>query len=172
MNNALTNASTRWFETSAQALLFLFIVAILLTILAGSLYTLYDLRLIIRDGFHHAFKPLLIDMLTVLAIIEILRTALGLLHRAEGQGHLYHRHGHGHSAHRSDGLLAPGDELGAGRHADLPHPGPGRDAGHRRALLAASAAGRNCDCSQKISPSVTQLQQIADIPVVNTHERV
>ena len=67
---------TRWFETSAQALLFLFIVAILLTILAGCLYTLYDLRLIVRDGFHHAFKPLLIDMLTVLAVIEILRTAL------------------------------------------------------------------------------------------------
>jgi len=67
---------TRWFESSAQALLFLFIVAILLTILAGSLYTLYDLRLIVRDGFHHAFKPLLIDMLTVLAAIEILRTSL------------------------------------------------------------------------------------------------
>ena len=67
---------TRWFETSAQALLFLFIVAILLTILAGTLYTLYDLRLILSDGFHHAFKPLLVDMLTVLAVIEILRTAL------------------------------------------------------------------------------------------------
>jgi len=67
---------TRWFETSAQALLFLFIVAILLTILAGSLYTLYDLHLIITQGFHHAFKPLLVDMLTVLAVIEILRTAM------------------------------------------------------------------------------------------------
>jgi len=67
---------TRWFETSAQALLFLFIVAILLTVLAGSLYTLYDLRLIITDGFHPAFKPLLVDMLTVLAVVEILRTAL------------------------------------------------------------------------------------------------
>jgi len=67
---------TRWFESSAQALLFLFIVAILLTILAGSLYTLYDLRLILTEGFHRAFKPLLVDMLTVLAVIEILRTAL------------------------------------------------------------------------------------------------
>ena len=65
-----------WFETSAQALLFLFIVAILLTVLAGSLYTLYDLRLIVTQGFHHAFKPLLVDMLTVLAVVEILRTAL------------------------------------------------------------------------------------------------
>ena len=26
------------------------------------------LRLIVRDGFHHAFRPLLVDMLTVLAI--------------------------------------------------------------------------------------------------------
>ena len=67
---------TRWFETSAQVLLFLFIIAILLTILAGSLWTLYDLRLIVRKGFHYAFKPLLVDMLTVLAAIEILRTAL------------------------------------------------------------------------------------------------
>jgi uncharacterized membrane protein (DUF373 family) len=67
---------TRWFEASAQILLILFIIAILLTILAGTLYTLYDLRLILRDGFHHAFKPLLVDMLTVLAVIEILRTAL------------------------------------------------------------------------------------------------
>ena len=67
---------TGWFETSAQALLFLFIVAILLTILAGTIYTLYDLRLILRDGFHYAFKPLLVDMLTVLAVIEILRTAM------------------------------------------------------------------------------------------------
>ena len=67
---------SHWFESSAQALLFLFILAILLTILAGCLYTLYDLRLIVRDGFHHAFKPLLVDMLTVLAAIEILRTAL------------------------------------------------------------------------------------------------
>ena len=67
---------TRWFETSAQALPFIFFVAILLTILAGTLYTLYDLRLILSDGFHHAFKPLLVDMLTVLAVIEILRTAL------------------------------------------------------------------------------------------------
>jgi len=67
---------TRWFETSAQALLFLFIVAILLTILAGSLWTLYDLRLIVTKGFHAAFNPLLVDMLTVLAVVEILRTAM------------------------------------------------------------------------------------------------
>jgi uncharacterized membrane protein (DUF373 family) len=65
-----------FFERSARALLSLLIVAILLAVLAGVLYTFYDLRLILSLSFHAAFKALLVDILTVLAIIEILRTAL------------------------------------------------------------------------------------------------
>jgi uncharacterized membrane protein (DUF373 family) len=38
--------------------------------------TLYDLRLILQEDFHGAFRTILIDILTVLAIVEILRTAL------------------------------------------------------------------------------------------------
>ena len=67
---------TRFFERTARALLCLLIVAIMAAILAGTAYTLYDLRLVFQKDFHGAFRTVLIDMLTVLAIVEILRTAL------------------------------------------------------------------------------------------------
>ena len=67
---------TRFFERTARALLCLLIVAIMAAILAGTAYTLYDLRLVFQKDFHGAFRTILIDMLTVLAIVEILRTAL------------------------------------------------------------------------------------------------
>ena len=67
---------TRFFERTARALLCLLIVAIMAAILAGTTYTLYDLRLVFQKDFHSAFRTVLIDMLTVLAIVEILRTAL------------------------------------------------------------------------------------------------
>ncbi len=66
----------RFFELSARALLSLFIITILLAILAGIGCTLYDLRLVFSTDFHGAFKTVLVDMLTVLAVVEILRTAL------------------------------------------------------------------------------------------------
>jgi uncharacterized membrane protein (DUF373 family) len=67
---------TRFFEMSARALLSLLIGAILVAILAGVLYTWYDIRLIFRMDFLGAFKSLLVDILTVLALVEVLRTAL------------------------------------------------------------------------------------------------
>lgn len=67
---------TRFFESSARVLLSLLIVAILLAILAGIGCTVYDLRLVLGGDFHSAFKTVLVDMLTVLAIVEVLRTAL------------------------------------------------------------------------------------------------
>jgi uncharacterized membrane protein (DUF373 family) len=67
---------TRFFERTARALLCLLIVTIMAAILAGTAYTLYDLRLVFQKDFHGAFRTILIDMLTVLAIVEILRTAL------------------------------------------------------------------------------------------------
>ncbi|HTG81903.1 MAG TPA: phosphate-starvation-inducible PsiE family protein [Geobacteraceae bacterium] len=66
----------RFFETSARALLSLLIAAILAAILAGVLYIFYDLRLIIQTEFLEAFKTILVDILTVLALVEVLRTAL------------------------------------------------------------------------------------------------
>ena len=67
---------TRFFELSARALLSLLIVAILAAILAGVIYTFYDMRLIVQAAFLGAFRTILVDILTVLALIEVLRTAL------------------------------------------------------------------------------------------------
>ena len=67
---------TRFFEISARALLSLLIVAVLLAILAGVAYTFYDLRLIFRMDFLGACKSIMVDMLTVLALVEVLRTTL------------------------------------------------------------------------------------------------
>lgn len=67
---------SRFFEMSARVVLSLLIVAILLTILAGIGCTFYDLRLVFQQDFHLAFKAIMVDMLTVLAIVEVLRTAL------------------------------------------------------------------------------------------------
>ncbi len=67
---------TRFFELSARALLSLLIGAILVAILAGTVYTWYDMRLIFRTDFLGAFKTILVDILTVLALVEVLRTAL------------------------------------------------------------------------------------------------
>jgi uncharacterized membrane protein (DUF373 family) len=67
---------TRFFESSARVLLSLLILAIMLAILAGIGCTFYDLRLVLSGDFHAAFKSILVDMLTVLAVVEVLRTAL------------------------------------------------------------------------------------------------
>lgn len=67
---------TRFFEGSARVLLSLLILVIMVAILAGIGCTLYDLRLVLNGDYHAAFKAILVDMLTVLAIVEVLRTAL------------------------------------------------------------------------------------------------
>ena len=66
----------RFFEISARVLLSLLITAILVAILAGTLYTFYDLRLVLMNDFHGAFRTILVDLLTVLALVEVLRTTL------------------------------------------------------------------------------------------------
>jgi len=67
---------TRFFEISARVMLSMLIAAILLAILGGIVWTFYDLRLIFQQDFHGAFRTILIDVLTVMAIVEVLRTAL------------------------------------------------------------------------------------------------
>jgi uncharacterized membrane protein (DUF373 family) len=67
---------TRFFEMSARALLSLLVTAILLAILGGVVYTFYDLRLMLRLDFLSALKTIMVDLLTVLALVEVLRTAL------------------------------------------------------------------------------------------------
>jgi len=67
---------TQFFEMSARVMLSLLIVAILATVLAGIGWTFYDLRLVFRQEIQGAIRTLLVDMLTVLAVVEVLRTAL------------------------------------------------------------------------------------------------
>jgi uncharacterized membrane protein (DUF373 family) len=67
---------TSFFESSARVLLSLLIFVIMLAILAGIGCTFFDLRLVMGGDFHAAFKSILVDMLTVLALVEILRTSL------------------------------------------------------------------------------------------------
>lgn len=66
----------RFFEMSSRVALSLLIIVILMAILAGIGCTFYDMRLILQQSFHSAFKTIMVDMLTVLAIVEVLRTAL------------------------------------------------------------------------------------------------
>jgi len=72
----LNQRLSRYFEISAKGLISLLVVAIFAAILAGTAYTVYDFRLVLYVPFHEAFRTILIDILTVLAILEILRTAL------------------------------------------------------------------------------------------------
>ena len=67
---------TRLFEGASRVLLSLLITAILAAILAGTAYTFYDLRLVFAGDAHGAFRAILVDVLTVLAMVEVLRTAL------------------------------------------------------------------------------------------------
>ncbi len=67
---------TRFFEASARVLLSFLILAILSAILIGIGYTFYDLRLLVQVEFHEYFRRVLVDILTVLAMVEVLRTAL------------------------------------------------------------------------------------------------
>lgn len=73
---AMNEKTSRLFELATKVLLSLLVVVIFMTILAGTSYTVYDFRLICAEPFHMAFRTILIDILTVLAILEILRTAL------------------------------------------------------------------------------------------------
>jgi len=67
---------TRFFEISARVMLSLLIVAILFTILAGIGWTFHDLRLVFKQDIQSAIRVLLVDMLTVLSVMEVFRTAL------------------------------------------------------------------------------------------------
>jgi uncharacterized membrane protein (DUF373 family) len=67
---------TRFFEMSSRVLLSLLILAIFCAILIGIGYTFYDLRLVLQSEFHDFFRKILVDALTVLAMVEVLRTAL------------------------------------------------------------------------------------------------
>ena len=72
----LDERTSRVFEFTSRRILSLFIGVVLLAIVAGTGRTLCDLRLVFTGEFHTAFKTIIVDMLSVLALVEILRTAL------------------------------------------------------------------------------------------------
>ncbi len=74
--DALEAPVMRLFEGASRVLLSLLIVAVLTAMLAGIGYTFYDLRLVLGGEAHEAFRTILVDVLTVLAMVEVLRTAL------------------------------------------------------------------------------------------------
>lgn len=67
---------TRFFEISARVLLSLLIMSLLCAILIGTGITLYDLRLVTSLENHDFFRKFLVNILNVLAVVELLRTAL------------------------------------------------------------------------------------------------
>lgn len=67
---------TRFFEISARLLLSLLIMSLLCAILIGTGITLYDLRLVTSLESHDFFRKFLVNILNVLAVVELLRTAL------------------------------------------------------------------------------------------------
>jgi len=77
LNEELLEAPfARFFEGASRVLLSLLIFAVLAAMLAGIGYTFYDLRLVVIGEAHEAFRTILVDVLTVLAMVEVLRTAL------------------------------------------------------------------------------------------------
>ncbi len=78
-----TLSPARAFEHAVRVLLSLLILALLGAILAGVLRTLYDLRLILDGSLAAALKRVLVDAITVLAVVEVFRTALAYF--AEGR---------------------------------------------------------------------------------------
>ena len=66
----------RLFKACVRILLCVLIIVILIAILAGIAYTIYDFHLMLNRPFKEAFKSILIDTVTLMAIIEVFRTAM------------------------------------------------------------------------------------------------
>ncbi|RMG51518.1 MAG: hypothetical protein D6717_12805 [Gammaproteobacteria bacterium] len=73
-----------FFEQTCKVLLSFLLLALLGTIAAGIARTFIDLLLCFREllapqGLEHGFRAVLVDVLTVLALIEVFRTAMSYL---------------------------------------------------------------------------------------------
>lgn len=72
---------TQFFEGGIRALLSLLLLALLGAIGIGALQTFLDLwhggtEMLTTGNLHHACKPVLIDALSILAMVEVFRTAM------------------------------------------------------------------------------------------------
>lgn len=68
--------SSKIFEECARIILSLLIVIILITISWAVLKTLLELRAIFSNDIHDALKQVMVNSLTILALLEVFRTAL------------------------------------------------------------------------------------------------
>lgn len=80
----LKDFPSQFFEHSNKALLSLLLLALLGTICAGVARTFIDLYhcfalILHEESLHHSLKVILIDVLTVLAVVEVFRTAMAYL---------------------------------------------------------------------------------------------
>ncbi len=72
---------SQFFETGLKAMLCMLLLALLGGIGVGVMQTFIDLKSCLHEileggGLHHAIKPLLIDALSILAMLEVFRTAM------------------------------------------------------------------------------------------------
>ncbi|BCR06797.1 hypothetical protein DESUT3_38660 [Desulfuromonas versatilis] len=77
----LKDFPAQFFEQSIKALLSLLLVALLGTICAGTANTFIDLwrgfsTIFDEGGLHHSLRWILVDVLSVLAVVEVYRTAM------------------------------------------------------------------------------------------------
>lgn len=77
----LRDYPAQFFEQSVKALISLLLLALLGAIFAGVVLSFLELREALAsfpnpEGLHQTFKKILVDALTVLAMVEVFRTAL------------------------------------------------------------------------------------------------
>ena len=65
-----------FYERLARWILSILILAILSSMLGGIIITILHLRLLFTMGIEHALRVIIIDALTILAVLEIFRTTL------------------------------------------------------------------------------------------------
>lgn len=70
------NISSKIFEECARIILSLLIVVILITISCAVLKTILELRLIFSKEIHDGLKVVMVNSLTILALLEVFRTSL------------------------------------------------------------------------------------------------
>ncbi|MBI3753839.1 MAG: phosphate-starvation-inducible PsiE family protein [Deltaproteobacteria bacterium] len=70
------NISSKIFEECARIILSLLIAVILVTITWAVLKTLLELRAIFSKDIHEALQVVMVNALTILALLEVFRTAL------------------------------------------------------------------------------------------------
>ena len=78
-NSLHTQKITHYFSESVRLLLRLLIAVVLVGFLGGIVKTFLDLGLLFHASVEDAFRQILIDVLILLAVVEVVKTALSYL---------------------------------------------------------------------------------------------